>query len=181
MIFLKKVAYIILTQVSAGMMVSMSCPGSDGQYTKLGEASTNFLGNYAMRFEGAPDLSGCYTQVSDSGQGCGAVAGSAQNPRLMFRMFDMEMYSVDPLLSQPAQPMSLCPRSANYPVRSPLTPATPPPNTRLPPPATPTPTISFPPSATTPPTFRLPPMPKLPPLPPLPPAPFFQASACPYQ
>lgn len=166
------------TKVCAGMMVSISCPSGDGQYTKMGEVSTNFMGNYAMRFGGAPDLSGCYTQVSGNGQGCGAVAGAAQNPRLMFRMFDMEMYSVDPLLSQPAQPMSLCPRAANNPVSSP------PQNTILPPPTPPTQSFSFPPPAISPPSFRLPPMPKWPPLPtlpPMPPMPFFQASACPYQ
>ncbi|GFP89012.1 hypothetical protein PHJA_001044900 [Phtheirospermum japonicum] len=121
-----------------GIKVTMACPGSDGQVTMWREESTNWLGNYAMRFDGAPDLSSCYTQVSGSGQGCGAAAGPAKNLRLMFNMFDMEMYTVDPLLAQPAEPMPFCPRSA-------IAPAYPPPPAPL-----------------------LPPMPQLPPLAPLP-------------
>lgn len=132
------------------------------------EETTNWLGSYVLKFDGAPDLSGCYAQVSGSGQGsegCGAAAGAAQNLRLMFRIFDMEMYTVDSLLSQPAQPMSFCPRSAN-PVPAPVAPAPP---TRSPPP------FRFPPLP------GLPPLPPLPALPPMPPLPFLEASACPHE
>lgn len=129
-----------------------------------------------MKIEGSGDLRGCHAQVSGSGQGsmsCGAVAGPPQNLRLVFSMFDTEIYTVDPLISQPAQPMSYCPRSAS-PVPAPVTPALPPPVTPALPPPTP---IRRP-------VPRLPPMPQLPPLPPLPPlapVPFLQPSACPYK
>ncbi|XP_057788592.1 uncharacterized protein LOC131005598 [Salvia miltiorrhiza] len=115
-----------------GIKVTMACPGSDGQYTTWGEQTTNWLGNYAMRVGGAPNLSGCYTQVSGSGQGsnaCGAAAGPAKRLRLMFNMFDTEMYTVEPLLAQPAQPMSFCPSSTPAPV----VPVNPPPAPLLPP------------------------------------------------
>ncbi|KAK6946393.1 hypothetical protein RJ641_013937 [Dillenia turbinata] len=143
-----------------GMKVRMACTGSDGQTTIWREETTNWFGSYAMRFDGTPDLRNCYAQVSGANQGstgCGAAAGPAQSLRLMFRMFDMEMYMVDPLLSQPAQPMSFCPRSTS-PVSRPVGPSPP-----------------------SPPVFRLPPAPPLPPFSPLPPAPFLEASACPYQ
>lgn len=146
----------------AGVKVTMACADSNGQITMSREETTNWLGNYAMRVEGNPDLSNCYVQVSSSGQGnCNAASGPAQKLRLMFKMFDMAIYNADSLLSQPDQPMSYCPKTSN-PVPSPV-PPTPP--TPLPP-------------------YRLPPMPKLPPLPalpPMPPLPFLEASACPYQ
>lgn len=129
----------------------MACPGSDGQYTTWGEETTNWLGNYAMRVGGTPNLNACYTQVSSNGQGsngCGAAAGPAKQLRLMFNMFNTEMYSVDPLLAQPAQPMSFCPSSS-----------------------TPAPVIPVSP----------PPAPLLPPVPRFPPTPFLEASACPHQ
>ncbi|KAF5951613.1 hypothetical protein HYC85_009557 [Camellia sinensis] len=88
----------------------------------------------------------------------------AKSLRLVFRIFDMEMYTVDPLLSEPAQPMSMCPRSY-APVSAPVIPVTPPV------PVEPPPVARLPP---------LPPMPRLPPLPPLPPMPSLEASACPY-
>ncbi|KAK9287143.1 hypothetical protein L1049_015554 [Liquidambar formosana] len=161
-----------------GMKVTVSCPGRNGQIAMSKEETTNWFGNYAVRFEGTPDLSGCYAKVSGSDQattGCGAAAGPARYLRLMFRMFDMEMYTVDSLLSQPAQPMSFCPRSTT-PVPAPATPigSAPPVPVRSP---SPVPVRS-------PPPFRLPPVPRLPPLPPLPPMPpmpFLEASACPYQ
>ncbi|XP_010271566.1 PREDICTED: uncharacterized protein LOC104607596 [Nelumbo nucifera] len=141
-----------------GVKVTVVCGGSNGQATMWKEETTNWFGNYAMRFEGTPDLSGCYAQVSNSGQdsptGCAASAGPARNLRLMFRMFDMELYTVDSLLSQPAQPMSFCPKSAN-PVPVPVVPRTPP-------------VVTLP----SPPSARFPPMPHIP---------FFQASACPSQ
>ncbi|KAK6916687.1 hypothetical protein RJ641_019548 [Dillenia turbinata] len=92
-----------------GMKVGMACAGSDGQTTIWREETTNWFGSYAMRFDGTPDLRNCYAQVSGTNQGstgCGAAAGPSQSLRLMFRMFDMEIYTVDPLLSQPAQPMN---------------------------------------------------------------------------
>lgn len=129
----------------------MACANSNGQITMRREETTNWFGTFAMRFDGVPDLTGCYAQISGSEQGstgCSVAAGPAQPVRLMFSMFDMEMYAVDSLLSQPAQPMSFCPTSP--------TPATP----------------------TRPPSFRLPPLPRLPPMPPAPPVPFLEASAC---
>ncbi|TQD84082.1 hypothetical protein C1H46_030351 [Malus baccata] len=101
-----------------------------------------WFGNYAIGFDGTPDLSGCYAQISSStGSGCVVSAGPAQSLRLVFRMFDMGMYVVDSLLTQPAQPMSFCPKSSNpvpapvtlvNPLPKPVTPASPPPF-RLPP------------------------------------------------
>ncbi|XP_007041917.2 PREDICTED: protodermal factor 1 [Theobroma cacao] len=155
-----------------GMKVTITCADGNGQVTMSREETTNLFGSYVMRFDGTPDLSNCYAQVSGSGQGsngCGATAGPSQKLRLMFRMFGMEIYGVDSLLSQPTEPMSFCPRSAN-PVPAPrITP------TRPSGPTAP---------AGSPPTFRLPPLPLLPPLPPLPPMPplpFSQASACSHQ
>ncbi|KAL2254852.1 uncharacterized protein LOC105169758 [Sesamum indicum] len=147
---------------SYGVKVTMACPGSDGQFTTWGEETTNWVGNYAMRFEGTPNLSGCYTQVSGSGQGsngCGAVAGPPKYVRLMFDMFDTEMYTVDPLLAQPAEPMSFCPKAATP---NPVAPSNPP--LVIPPPAP-----------------QQPPLPPVPRLPPMPPVSFLEASACPYQ
>lgn len=117
-----------------------------------------------MRFDGAPNLGDCSARVSGSGQGsmgCGEGAGPAQNPRLMFRMFDMEMYAVDPLLAQPSQPMQYCSRSSS-PVSVPV----------------PVPAPVTPPKSSSP-HFNLPPLPALPPMPPLPPVTFAEASACP--
>lgn len=122
-----------------GIKVTMACPGSDGQSTVSREETTNWFGNYAMRFDGTPNLDGCYAQVSGNGNGCGAAAGPARSVKLMFNFFNMEMYSVDPLLAQPADPMPFCLRSA-APVRPP--------------------TISLPPPS--------PPLPRLPPMPPVP-------------
>ncbi|XVF45483.1 hypothetical protein PTKIN_Ptkin02bG0210200 [Pterospermum kingtungense] len=145
----------------SGTKVTITCADGNGQVTMSREETTNMFGNYVMRFDGSPDLSNCHAQVSGSGQGsndCGAIAGPAQELRLMFRMFDMEFFGVDSLLSEPAQPMSFCPRSAN-PVPAPVV------------------TPTRPPMASRPP-FRLPP---LPPLPPMPPLPYSEASACSHQ
>ncbi|KAG6779624.1 hypothetical protein POTOM_016017 [Populus tomentosa] len=155
-----------------GIKVTMTCADASGQITMSREETTNWFGNYVMKFDGSPDLSNCYAQVSSSGQGsnaCGAAAGPAQKLRLTFRMFDMEFYAVDSLLTEPSASMSFCPRSVN-PVPAPVAPVTP-----VRPPVTPT---------TPPPAFRLPRMPPLPPLPPLPPmspVPILEASACPHQ
>ena len=121
-----------------------------------------------MRFDGAPDLSNCSAYVSGSGQGamgCGEAAGPPRNLRLMFRMFDMKMYAVDPLLAQPAQPMQYCPKSSSNTVPPPQASSSPPPTLLLPP------MPEFPP-------FNLAPMPGFPPMPPLMSA---KVSACPHE
>ena len=162
---------ILVAFLLAGIKVTITCADDNGQVTMSREETTNMFGNYVRRFDGTPDLNNCHAQVSGSEQGsndCVATAGPAQKLRLMFRMFDMEIYSVDSLLSEPAQPMSFCPRSAN-PVPVPV--VTP---TR---PSGPTAPKGSPP-------FRLPPLPRfppLPPLPPMPPLPFSEASACSHQ
>ncbi|XP_051146345.1 uncharacterized protein LOC127261949 [Andrographis paniculata] len=139
-----------------GIKVTMACPGSDGQSTMWREETTNWVGNYVMRFDGTPNLSGCYTQVSGNTQagpnGCGAAGGPAQTLKPLWSMFGMEMYAVDPLISQPAEPMSFCPRSASPVPSTPPTPWLPPPSS-----------------------------PAVPQLPPMPPVPFLEASACPYE
>ena len=147
------------------MKVSVLCPGDNGQAIEYGETTTNFMGSYTMRFQGSPDLTNCVSQVSSTGQGCGAASGSPQTIRLVFRMFDMAMYSAYPLISQPAQPMPYCLGSSTNP------PPVNPPAPSVPTPVTPTPTIRQPPATT-------PPISGIPPLPPMPPMPFFQASTC---
>ncbi|XP_010268677.1 PREDICTED: uncharacterized protein LOC104605556 [Nelumbo nucifera] len=138
----------------SGVKVTVVCGGSNGPAMMWKEDTTNWFGSYAMKFEGSPDLSGCYAKVSNSGQDaptdCGASAGPPQSLTLMFKLFNMELYTVDPLLSQPAQPMFFCPTSAK--------PVPPPPPLVVNPP---------PPS---PPSVRFPPMP---------PVPSLEASACP--
>lgn len=182
----------LLFSGTAGAKVTLSCSDSNGQITMSREETTNWFGSYTMRFDGAPDLSGCSAHVSgsNSGQGggsmsCSEASGPAQNPRLMFRMFDMEMYVVDALLAQPPQPMQYCSTSSK-PAPTPTLPTP-----TLPPPTLPPPTLA--PSISSPPHFNLPPMPPLPPLlpmPQLPPIPplgplppmiFVEASACPPQ
>ena len=150
--------------------MKVSCTDGNGETMVSREETTNWFGSYAVRFDGAPDLGGCYAEVSGveqaSGSGCVASAGPAQQLRLMYRMFDTEMYVVDSLLSQPSQPISNCPNRPTTPV---LAPPHPPPVMPVnPPPVTPT--------SPSPPTgLRLPPMPQLPPMPPLP---FVEATAC---
>ena len=120
------------------------------------EETTNWMGGYAMRFPGSPDLSRCYARVIGGPSGCGVAAGPAQGPKLMFGMFGMQMYTVDPLLAQPQQPMPHCPRSS------------PPPPPQLPPPSPAVPVLPAPPptgSRGSPPS----------------PIPFLQASACSYE
>ncbi|XP_027353911.1 uncharacterized protein LOC113864426 [Abrus precatorius] len=140
-----------------GAKVTLSCADSNGKIIMSREETTNWFGSYTMRFDGAPDLSSCSARVTGSGQGsmgCGEGAGPSQNPRLMFRMFDMEMYTVDSLIAQPPQPMQYCSTSSNPPPKSP-------------------------PQFKIPPVPGLPPLPPLPSLPPLPPVIFAEASACP--
>ncbi|KAI7746964.1 hypothetical protein M8C21_006308 [Ambrosia artemisiifolia] len=145
----------------AGIKVSIACPGQDGQMKVISEETTNWIGNYVMRFDGAPDMSICRAQVFGDGQGCRVVSGPTQSLNLVFQMFDTEIYTVNHLLSQPAQPMSNCPRSSS-PLPKPVTPTVPPPTNRAPAPQPP----------------KLPPQPRLPPMPPVP---FLEASACSYR
>ncbi|KAK9065191.1 hypothetical protein SSX86_016574 [Deinandra increscens subsp. villosa] len=145
-----------------GVKVSIACPGQDGQLKVIGEETTNWIGSYVMRFNGAPDMSGCRAQASGDGKDCQAVVGPAQSLNLVFQMFGTEIYNVDHLMSQPAQPMSNCPQSSNSPLPRPVTPTiSPPPVKRAP--------VTQPPKL--PPPSPLPPMPSIP---------FLEASACPY-
>lgn len=148
-----------------------------------------------MRFDGTPDLSNCYAQVSDNGgqqdsTSCNIASGPAQRLKLVFSFFGIEMFVADSLLAQPVQPMSSCPKPTPAPVMPPpQDPVKPPPQVPVkplpqvpvicpPPPATlpppQVPVISIPP-VTSPPQF------KLPPLPPIPPIPFVEPSACSHQ
>ncbi|KAF6154829.1 hypothetical protein GIB67_033858 [Kingdonia uniflora] len=137
--------------------------------------TTNLFGSYTVRFTGSslanPDVRNCNAQITGFGQGsnsCGAVPGPAKPIRLMFSMYDMEIYTVDALLSQPSEPLAFCPRSAT-PLPNPV--STPP---SIPPPFNPV----------TPPSLTNPINPTTPPSPPtvrLPPMPFLESSACPYQ
>ncbi|KAJ0434479.1 putative protodermal factor 1 [Helianthus annuus] len=155
----------------SGIKVSIACPGQNGQVKVISEETTNWIGNYVMRFDGVPDMSACRAQVSGDGQGCRVVAGPAQSLNLVFQMFDTEIYTVDHLISQPAQPMSNCPRSSS-PLPKPVTPALPPPTNRAPIPQPP-PTNRAP-IPQPPPTNRAP-------IPQPPQVPFLEASACSYR
>nr|XP_043613052.1 uncharacterized protein LOC122585017 [Erigeron canadensis] len=157
----------------SGVKVSMVCPGQSGQREAIREETTNFMGGYVMRFDGAPDMSACRAQVSSDGQGCQAVAGPSESLNLVFQMFDTEIYTVNHLISQPAQPMANCqqspspvpkpePKPKPKPEPKPVTPTLPPPAKRAAP-------VPHPP--------QLPPLPRLPPMPSMP---FLEASACPY-
>lgn len=117
-----------------GAKVAVACAGSDGQMTVLKEETTNWFGNYAFRFEGSPDLRRCTAQVmmgsgQGSSSGCGAAAGPARGLNLLFKLFTMDIYTVDSLLSQPARPMSFCSSSLGNP---PPSPALPPPSSSPP-------------------------------------------------
>ncbi|KAG0477878.1 hypothetical protein HPP92_012597 [Vanilla planifolia] len=85
-----------------GARVRVSCVD---QYTDEG---TDLFGMYTLQFEGSPDLSGCVARVLDGPPECGVAAGPTQRLRLVFRMFDMAAYAVDPLLAQPKQPKDFC-------------------------------------------------------------------------
>nr|VDD28876.1 unnamed protein product [Brassica oleracea] len=164
----------------SGIKVSVTCLDENGQVYMSREETTNWLGGYVMRFDGTPDLSNCYAQVSDNGaqQGssssCSIASGPAQKLKLLFSFFGIETFVVDALLAQPVQPMSSCPKPPPAPVM-------PPPQAKLPPlppiaqvPVLPSPKAPAmsPPPATSPPQF------KLPPFPPIPPVPFVDPSAC---
>lgn len=140
------------------------------------EETTNWLGGYVMRFDGTPDLSNCYAQVSDNGapqdpSSCSIASGPAQKLKLMFSFFGIETFAADALLAQPLQPRSFCPKPPAAPVMPPpQVPVMPPPQVPVkPPPKVP---VISPPPVTSPPQFKLPP---------LPPMPFVEPSACSHQ
>nr|GEX91072.1 probable amidase At4g34880 [Tanacetum cinerariifolium] len=81
-------------------------------------------------------MSGCKAHVTGDGQGCRAVAGPAHGLNLVFQLFDTEIYTVDHMISQPAQPMSRCPHSSSPALPKPTPTPTPTPK----PTPTPTPT-----------------------------------------
>ncbi|XP_076958439.1 uncharacterized protein LOC143634165 [Bidens hawaiensis] len=173
-----------------GVTILLACPGQNGQYTVLREETTNWLGAYTTSFPGTVDMAGCRAQIADNGQACGAAVGPAQDFRLSLKMFDSQMYTVDPLVAQPDVPSPLCPQPYQSPA-PPLPMQQLPPTQQLPP-LPPFPTQHRPPlppstaqlPALTPPiteSLPMPPLPPLPPLPPMPTTPFFEASACPYQ
>ncbi|KAJ4876847.1 Pollen Ole e 1 allergen and extensin family protein [Raphanus sativus] len=175
----------------SGIKVSVTCLDENGQVYMSREETTNWLGGYVMRFDGTPDLSNCYAQVSDNGaqqtssSSCSIASGPTQKLKLLFNFFGIETFVVDALLAQPVQPMSSCPKPPPASVMPPPQfPVMPPPQVKLPPlppivqvPVLPSPKAPAmsPPPATSPPQF------KLPPLPPIPPVPFVEPSACSHQ
>ncbi|KAL1205805.1 hypothetical protein V5N11_006535 [Cardamine amara subsp. amara] len=178
----------------SGIKVIVTCSDDNGQVYMSREEITNWLGGYVMRFDGTPDLSNCYAQVSDNGgqqdsSSCNIASGPAQRLRLVFSFFGIEMFVANALLAQPVQPMAACPKPPSAPVMPPPeVPVKPPPQVPVkpppqvpdisPPPTTLPPTqvpvISFPP-VTSPPQFKLPTFPLIPPMP------FIEPSACPHQ
>ncbi|XP_058098876.1 uncharacterized protein LOC131243502 [Magnolia sinica] len=117
-----------------GAKVSLTCPGSDGKPTVLKEETSNWYGGYGFKFDDSPDLRKCSVQVvPGSGQVCGAAAGPAQSVKLLFDVWNLEVYIVDAVLSQPANPRPFCQKSSGSPVSVPaLAPPTPP-SAQLPP------------------------------------------------
>lgn len=146
------------------------------------EETTNWLGGYVMRFDGTPDLSNCYAQVSDNGaqqdsSSCSIASGPPQKLKLMFSFFGIETFAADALLAQPVQPMSFCPKPPPAPVMPlPQVPVMPLPQVPVMPPPSPQVPLMPPPSpqapAIQPPQFNFPP---------LPPIPFVEPSACSHQ
>lgn len=143
----------------SGAKVAVTCNGTVPGIT--GEANSNWAGNWAVRFEGRPDLSGCEAKVVAAPAGCPAAVAQGRGLSLVFDMFGMELYAVGPLFAQPTKPMRLCRRGKPSPApvfwpRPPVqTPAPPPPPPQM--------------------------LPLLPPPNGSPaPVPFFEASACPF-
>ncbi|CAH8262712.1 unnamed protein product [Arabidopsis lyrata] len=160
----------------SGIKVSVTCSDENGEVYMSREETTNWLGGYVMRFDGTPDLSNCYAQVSDNGapqdpSSCSIASGPAQKLKLMFSFFGIETFAADALLAQPLQPRSFCPKPPAAPVMPPpQVPVMPPPQVPVkPPPKVP---VISPPPVTSPPQFKLPP---------LPPMPFVEPSACSHQ
>ncbi|ESQ50868.1 hypothetical protein EUTSA_v10022734mg [Eutrema salsugineum] len=170
----------------SGVTVSVTCPDENGQLSMSREETTNWLGGYVMRFDGTPDLSNCYAQVSDNGaqqqssSSCNIASGPAQKLKLMFSFFGIEMFAADALLAQPFQPMSSCPKPPPSPVMPPpQAPVMPPPQAPVfpppqapvfPPPQAPVlhppqAPVLPPPQATPPPQYKLPPLPPMPQVP----------------
>ncbi|MQL93814.1 hypothetical protein Taro_026473 [Colocasia esculenta] len=150
-----------------GAKVAVACAGGDGQVVVYKEGTTNWFGTYGLRFEGIDDLSRCYAQVVGGPEGCGAGAGPARGLNLLFRMFGMEMYTVDALLALPPQAMFFCPKPSPFPAP----PAGPDAGVVHHPPTPPEAPRALPPPRSTPPVEGSRP----------PSLPFLQASACPYE
>ncbi|CAN8271354.1 unnamed protein product [Cochlearia groenlandica] len=162
----------------SGLKVSITCYDGNGQVYMSREETTNWLGGYVMKFDGTPDLSNCYAQVSNnvgssSSSSCNIASRPSQRLKLMYSFFGIEVFSSDVLLAQPIQPMPSCPKPPMAPVRPPPQ-ATLPPITHvplLPPPRVPG--ISPPsPAVSPPPQFKIPPLPSVP---------FLEPSACSHQ
>ncbi|KAJ4759830.1 Pollen Ole e 1 allergen and extensin family protein [Rhynchospora pubera] len=156
-----------------GAKVVIECGGGNGPE----EDTTNWFGNYAVRFDGSVDLTGCTARVVEAPGQCGSGFGPAQELTLIFRFFGSAMYTAAPLLAQPGVPMSYCPKDENpSPPQPVLSPPSPP--RLLPPP------LMSPPPQVLPAPVRLPPVlpPPYPPIARLPPLfPTMQAAACPHE
>jgi hypothetical protein len=152
--------------------VSIEC--GDGSASE--QDTTNWFGNYDVRFDNSVDLTGCTARVVDAPDQCGSGFGPAQEVTQMFSMFGSAIYTAEPLLAQPGVQMSFCPGherpSPPHPVVSP-----PPPPSEPPPLLAPSPQVS-------PAPIRLSPV-SAPPAPPIrrqpPIVPIMQASACTYE
>ncbi|EPS65113.1 hypothetical protein M569_09672, partial [Genlisea aurea] len=99
-----------------GIRVEVVCPSRDGEFHVVGEETSNWFGGFAVRFGWVSSLSGCYAQIAGGGEGgglsyCAAAGGPPKALRLVFRILGFQMYTVDPLLSQPLDPMPFCPPS----------------------------------------------------------------------
>lgn len=66
MLFTSVLDKFLSGKLCAGINVAMACPDNNGQMTTWGEETTNWLGNFVMKFDGNPDLSGCVAQVYKS-------------------------------------------------------------------------------------------------------------------
>lgn len=166
-----------------GAKVGVECRDSDGQMTMSMQETTDLIGDFIMKVDGTPDMSGCSARVIDSpaDSGCNITASPAQPLKLSLKLFSVELYTVGSLFCQPLKPMaSLCPNTDPPAITPPHNlPAFPPPLRT--PPATAPPRNPHPlplphpaPPATTPPTHSSP-------IISLPPLPFFEDSACSYE
>jgi hypothetical protein len=151
--------------------VSIECGGGSTSE----QDTTNWFGNYAVRFDGSVDLTGCTARVVNAPDQCGSGFGPAQELTLMFRLFGLAVYTAEPLLAQPGVPMSFCPGDEKpYPRHQVVSP--PPPPSSLPPPLlSPSPQVSLAPIRPPVSASPAPPIRRQPPV-----FPIMQASACPY-
>ncbi|KAJ8769116.1 hypothetical protein K2173_000891 [Erythroxylum novogranatense] len=83
----KMTKYLFMT---IPFMVGMACVDNKGHITTSREQTTGWFGKYAIRFDGTPDLSNCYVQVSSknvqNSNGCTVSTGPAQKLRLILLM-----------------------------------------------------------------------------------------------